>query len=42
MPGSAGSSWYFLRYIDPDNDKEFANQELLKYWMPVDLYVGGP
>ena len=42
MPGSAGSSWYFLRYIDPDNDKEFANQELLKHWLPVDLYVGGP
>ena len=42
MPGSAGSSWYFLRYIDPHNDKEFANQELLKHWMPVDLYVGGP
>ncbi len=42
MPGSAGSSWYFMRYIDPDNDKEFANQELLKHWMPVDLYVGGP
>lgn len=42
MPGSAGSSWYFLRYIDPQNDKEFANQELLKHWMPVDLYVGGP
>jgi leucyl-tRNA synthetase len=42
MPGSAGSSWYYLRYIDPDNDKEFANQELLKHWMPVDLYVGGP
>ena len=42
MPGSAGSSWYFLRYIDPDNDKEFASQELLKHWMPVDLYVGGP
>ncbi|MBQ3140250.1 MAG: leucine--tRNA ligase [Ruminococcus sp.] len=42
MPGSAGSSWYFFRYIDPDNDKEFANQELLKHWMPVDLYIGGP
>ena len=42
MPGSAGSSWYFLRYIDPHNDKEFANYELLKHWMPVDLYVGGP
>ena len=42
MPGSAGSSWYYFRYIDPDNDKEFANQELLKHWMPVDLYIGGP
>ena len=42
MPGSAGSSWYFLRYIDPNNDKEFANQELLKHWLPVDLYIGGP
>lgn len=42
MPGSAGSSWYYLRYIDPHNDKEFANQELLKHWMPVDLYIGGP
>ncbi|MCR5055106.1 MAG: leucine--tRNA ligase [Lachnospiraceae bacterium] len=42
MPGSAGSSWYYFRYIDPHNDKEFANQELLKHWMPVDLYVGGP
>ena len=41
MPGSAGSSWYFLRYIDPHNDKEFANYELLKHWLPVDLYVGG-
>ncbi len=42
MPGSAGSSWYFLRYIDPKNDNEFASQELLKHWLPVDLYVGGP
>lgn len=42
MPGSAGSSWYYMRYIDPDNDKEFAAQELLKHWMPVDLYIGGP
>ena len=42
MPGSAGSSWYFLRYIDPNNDKELANPVLLKHWMPVDLYVGGP
>lgn len=42
MPGSAGSSWYFLRYIDPKNEDAFADQELLKHWMPVDLYVGGP
>lgn len=42
MPGSAGSSWYFLRYIDPHNQDELANKELLKHWMPVDLYVGGP
>ena len=42
MPGSAGSSWYFLRYIDPDNDKVFADKKLLDHWMPVDLYVGGP
>jgi len=42
MPGSAGSSWYFLRYIDPKNNDEFANGELLRHWMPVDLYIGGP
>jgi leucyl-tRNA synthetase len=42
MPGSAGSSWYFLRYIDPHNDKEICNPELLKHWLPVDLYMGGP
>ena len=42
MPGSAGSSWYFLRYIDPHNKECFADYELLKHWMPVDLYIGGP
>ena len=42
MPGSAGSSWYFMRYIDPENDKEICDPELLKHWLPVDLYVGGP
>ena len=42
MPGSAGSSWYFLRYIDPHNNDELANKKLLEYWLPVDLYVGGP
>ena len=41
MPQWAGSSWYFLRYCDPNNDKEFASQEALKYWMPVDWYNGG-
>ncbi len=41
MPQWAGSSWYFLRYIDPDNDKEFASKEALAYWMPVDWYNGG-
>ncbi len=35
------SSWYYLRYSDPKNDKEFASSEMLKYWLPVDLYVGG-
>ncbi len=42
MPGSAGSSWYYMRYIDPKNDKELCAPELLKHWLPVDLYVGGP
>ena len=42
MPGSAGSSWYYFRYIDPKNDKVFCDPELAKHWMPVDLYVGGP
>ena len=41
MPGSAASSWYFLRYIDPQNDDCIADYELLKHWMPVDLYIGG-
>ncbi len=41
MPQWAGSSWYWLRYIDPNNDKELANQKKLKYWLPVDLYLGG-
>ncbi len=41
MPGWAGSSWYFLRYCDPHNDKEFASQEALKAWLPVELYNGG-
>lgn len=41
MPQWAGSSWYYLRYIDPHNDKELANYDLLKQWLPVDLYIGG-
>lgn len=42
MPGSAGSSWYFLRYCDPTNAGAFAARDKTDYWMPVDLYVGGP
>ena len=41
MPNWAGSSWYFLRYIDPHNEEEFASQEALNYWLPVDWYNGG-
>ncbi len=41
MPQWAGSSWYFLRYIDPHNDKKLADEELLKEWLPVDVYIGG-
>jgi len=41
MPGSAGSSWYFLRYCDPHNDQAPVSKEAEKYWMPVDLYLGG-
>ena len=42
MPGSAGSSWYYMRYIDPHNSQAIADPELLKHWLPVDLYIGGP
>lgn len=42
MPGSAGSSWYYMRYIDPHNENVFADKKLLDHWLPVDLYVGGP
>ncbi|WP_028786548.1 leucine--tRNA ligase [Terrimonas ferruginea] len=41
MPGYAGSSWYFLRYMDPHNEKEFCNREVSDYWGQVDLYIGG-
>ncbi|MGA2667983.1 MAG: leucine--tRNA ligase [Ignavibacteria bacterium] len=41
MPQWAGSCWYYLRFLDPHNDKEFCSKEIEKYWMPVDLYLGG-
>ncbi|MCX8019238.1 MAG: leucine--tRNA ligase [Chitinophagaceae bacterium] len=41
MPGFAGSSWYFLRYMDPDNEKEFCSRQASDYWNQVDVYVGG-
>ena len=41
MPGWAGSSWYFNRYMDPNNDQSFASKDALKYWKEVDLYLGG-
>jgi len=41
MPGYAGSSWYFLRYMDPENDKEFCSRKASDYWGQVDLYIGG-
>jgi leucyl-tRNA synthetase len=41
MPGWAGSSWYFLRYMDPKNEERFADPHAMKYWGPVDLYIGG-
>ncbi len=41
MPGWAGSSWYFLRYMDPENNSKFASEKALKYWKQVDMYVGG-
>lgn len=41
MPQWAGSSWYYLRYIDPHNDKKLADEDLLKAWLPVDIYIGG-
>ncbi len=41
MPGSAASSWYFIRYIDPHNENAMCDEELMKHWLPVDLYIGG-
>ena len=42
MPGSAGSSWYYFRYIDPNNGEMFCDPKLAEHWLPVDLYMGGP
>ena len=41
MPQWAGSCWYYLRFLDPKNDRTLVDPELEKAWMPVDLYVGG-
>ena len=41
MPQWAGSCWYYLRYLDPNNEESFADENKIKYWMPVDLYIGG-
>ncbi|AWN60889.1 leucine--tRNA ligase [Streptococcus sobrinus] len=41
MPQWAGSSWYYLRYVDPHNDEKLADEDLLKAWLPVDIYIGG-
>ncbi len=41
MPNWAGSNWYYLRYLDPNNDKEFVGKDKMKYWMPIDIYQGG-
>jgi len=41
MPNWAGSDWYYIRYLDPENDKIFADKEKMKYWLPVDVYFGG-
>jgi leucyl-tRNA synthetase len=41
MPNWAGSNWYFLRYVDPHNDQRIADLDKLRYWLPVDLYIGG-
>ena len=41
MPQWAGSCWYYLRFLDPKNELNFASEDSIKYWMPVDLYIGG-